>query len=186
MKKFFMTAFAIKPVLFVMKKNTLKLSALLLITSMSFSNCATIVSKSTYPVSIYTNPRGGQVTITDKKGKEIYKGTSPSVVKLKSGAGFFSKAEYQVRLSNQGYVDKVIPVTFKLNGWYFGNIVFGGLIGLIIVDPASGAMWRIDKYADDINETLVKSTVSITEPTLKIMDIKNVPEKMKENLVRVR
>lgn len=181
-----MTAFAIKPVLFVMKKNTLKLSALLLITSMSFSNCATIVSKSTYPVSIYTNPRGGQVTITDKKGKEIYKGTSPSVVKLKSGAGFFSKAEYQVRLSNQGYVDKVIPVTFKLNGWYFGNIVFGGLIGLIIVDPASGAMWRIDKYADDINETLVKSTVSITEPTLKIMDIKNVPEKMKENLVRVR
>lgn len=181
-----MTACAIRPVLSAMKKNTLKVAALSILTSMFFSDCATIVSKSTYPVSIYTNPRGGQVTITDKKGKEIYKGTSPSVVKLKSGAGFFSKAEYQVRLSSQGYVDKIIPVTFKLNGWYFGNIVFGGLIGLIIVDPASGAMWRIDKYADDINETLIKSTVSSTEPTLKIMDIKNVPENMKENLVRVK
>ena len=153
---------------------------------MLFSNCATIVSKSIYPVSIYTNPRNGQVSITDKKGKEIYKGTSPAVVKLKSGAGFFSKAEYQVRLSSPGYVDKVIPVTFKLNEWYFGNIIFGGLIGMIIVDPASGAMWRIDKYADDINETLIKSTVSITEPALKIIDIKSVPENMKKNLIRVK
>lgn len=181
-----MTIFAIETVFLAIKKNTLKIATLLLIVSMLFSNCATIVSKSTYPVSIYTNPRGGQVSITNKKGKEIYKGTSPSVVKLKSGDGFFSRAEYQVTLSSPGYVDKIIPVTFKLNGWYFGNIVFGGLIGMIIVDPASGAMWRIDKYADDINETLIKSTVSITEPTLQIMDIKNIPENMKQNLVRVK
>lgn len=164
----------------------IKLTALLLTASMVFSNCATIVSKSSYPVSIHTNPAGAQVTITDKKGKEIYTGTSPSVVRLKAGAGFFSKAEYQVKLTTKDYSEKVIPVTFKLNGWYFGNIVFGGLVGLLIVDPASGAMWKIAKYADDINETLIKSTVLITEPTLKIMDIKDVPQNMKENLVRVK
>lgn len=173
MKKFFITSLA------------LKLNALLLMTLMTFSNCATIVSKSSYPVSIYTNPPGAQVSITDKKGKEIYNGTSPSVVKLRSGAGFFARAEYHVKLSAKDY-EKIIPVTFKLNGWYFGNIVFGSLIGLLVVDPASGAMWRIDKYADDINETLVKPTVLITEPTLKIMDIKDVPQNMKENLVRVK
>jgi hypothetical protein len=57
---------------------------------------------------------------------------------------------------------------------------------LIIVDPASGAMWRIDKYADDINETLIKSTASLTQPTLKIMDIKDVPQNMKPNLVSIK
>ncbi|WP_174263189.1 CsgG/HfaB family protein [Citrifermentans bemidjiense] len=31
-----------------------------------------------------------------------------------------------------------------MNGWYWGNIVFGGVIGLLIVDPATGAMWKMD------------------------------------------
>lgn len=151
-----------------------------------FSNCATIVSKSSYPVSIETNPSGVQVSITDKKGKEIYRGKSPTALKLKSGAGFFSRAEYQVKLFEKGYDVKVIPVTFKLNAWYFGNIIFGGFLGMLIVDPASGAMWRIERQSEDINETLTPSTVSVAEPTLKIIDIKNVPESMKKNLVKIK
>ena len=171
-----------------MRRNFTKLAAVVLMAPMLMllSSCATIVSKSAYPVSIDTNPAGAQVSITDKKGKEIYKGTSPSVVRLKSGAGFFSRAEYQVRLSANGYAEKVIPVTFRLNGWYLGNIVFGGVIGLLIVDPASGAMWRIDRNADNINETLVKTTASITVPTLKIMDIKDISQDMKGSLVRIK
>jgi hypothetical protein len=163
-----------------------KLIALVLMMSLLFSNCATIVSKSSYPVSIDCNPKGSQVSITDKKGKEIFKGTTPTAVRLKPGAGFFSRAEYQVRLSYRGYDEKVIPVTFKLNGWYFGNIVFGGLIGMLIVDPASGAMWRIEKQNQDIFETLTQSMSSVTEPSLKIMDINDIPETMKRSLVRIK
>ncbi len=39
------------------------------------------------------------------------------------------------------------PVTFdtKLDGWYFGNLIFGGLLGILIIDPATGAMWRLDE-----------------------------------------
>lgn len=169
-----------------MNQNFTKLAALLVATSLFFSNCATIVSKSSYPVSIDTNPVGAQVSITDKKGKEIYKGKTPSALKLKSGAGFFSRAEYQVRLSANGYDEKVIPVTFKLNGWYFGNIVFGGAIGLLIVDPASGAMWRIEKQSENIYETLSKTDGAVKETTLKIIDVKDVPENMKGNLVRIK
>lgn len=153
--------------------------------SLLLSNCATIVSKTSYPVSIDTSPSGVQVSVTDKKGKEIFKGKSPTVVRLKSGAGFFSRAEYQVRLTAKGFDEKIIPVTFKLNGWYFGNLVFGGIIGMLIVDPASGAMWRIDKFSDDINVVLSKSTAAVAEPTLKIIDIKDVPATMKGNLVRI-
>jgi len=169
-----------------MNKHFAKAGLLLFSIPILFSNCATIVSKSAYPVSIETRPEGARVSITDKKGKEIFKGQSPTAVRLKSGAGFFSRAEYQVRLSAPGYEEKIIPVTFKLNGWYFGNVVFGGVIGLLIVDPASGAMWKIDRYSDNINEILNKAATSQVEPTLKIMDIDSVPQDLKKNLVRIK
>ncbi len=30
-----------------------------------------------------------------------------------------------------------------MNGWYWGNFAIGGLIGFLIVDPLTGAMYRI-------------------------------------------
>ena len=84
---------------------------------------ATILSKSSYPVYVKTEPAGATIVITNKKGIEIFKGKSPAVINLKSGAGYFSKAAYQVKLTMNGYEEKIIPVNFKLNGWYFGNIL---------------------------------------------------------------
>lgn len=166
---------------------TLKLSAaaFLLTVSVAFVNCATIVSKSSYPVSIATEPRGAQIIISDKKGKEIFKGNSPAVVKLKAGAGYFSRAEYQVNVSAPGYQEKILPITFKLNGWYFGNLLLGGLIGMLIIDPASGAMWKIDNGMDDIQVSLVNSTTSLS-PSLKIIELADVPENLKLKMVRIR
>jgi hypothetical protein len=168
-----------------MKKPFLKPTAIALLIAITFSNCATIVSKSSYPVGIDTNPAGASVSITDKKGKEVYKGTSPATVVLKSGAGFFSRAEYQVKLSLNGYDEKIIPINYKINGWYFGNILIGGVLGMLIIDPATGAMWKIE--TPSIDETLIKSTALTTNtPTLKIVDIKDVPQVMKDQLVKIK
>lgn len=147
-----------------------------------FSSCASIVSKSTYPLSINSSPSNAKVSITDKKGKEIYLGNTPATVKLKAGAGFFSKAEYQVKFSSPGYDDKIVPITFKLDGWYFGNLLLGGVLGMLIIDPATGAMWKIE--TEFLNETLSKSTASIA-PEMKIMNINEIPENWKNHLVRV-
>lgn len=49
-----------------------------------------------------------------------------------------------MRFSSPGYEEKVVPVIFELDGWYFGNILLGGVIGMLIVEPATGAMWKID------------------------------------------
>jgi PEGA domain len=167
-----------------MRQTFLKKAVLVLTVPILFSSCATIFGKSSYPVSINTNPSGATVSITDKKSKEVYKGTTPATVTLKSGAGYFSKAEYQVKLSSPGFAEQIIPVNYKLNGWYFGNILLGGVIGMLIVDPATGAMWKLD--TPPINVTLAKSTASASEPTLKIMDIKDVPESMKLSLVKLK
>ncbi|MCO6468670.1 MAG: PEGA domain-containing protein [Bacteroidales bacterium] len=165
-----------------MNKMYLKMTAIVMVSVFLFSSCASIVSKSTYPLSINSSPSNAKVSITDKKGKEIYLGNTPATVKLKAGAGFFSKAEYQVKFSSPGYDDKIVPITFKLDGWYFGNLLLGGVLGMLIIDPATGAMWKIE--TEFLNETLSKSTASI-DPELKIMNINEIPENWKTHLVRV-
>lgn len=169
-----------------MKKILLKSTCFLLIPSVLLSSCATIVSKSSWPVSIHTNPEGAGISITDKKGKEIYKGQSPATIELNSGAGFFARAEYQVKLSSPGFNDKIIPITCSLNGWYWGNILIGGFLGMLIIDPATGAMWKISDSSIDQTLTKSKSNASIeTTPSLKIVNIKDVSIDLKSKLVRI-
>lgn len=165
-----------------MKKSILNITSIFLSAVFLLSSCASIVSKSTYPLSVSSDPSNAKLSITNKKGKEIYLGQTPAVVQLKSGDGFFTKAEYQVKFSLNGYEDKIVPVTFKLDGWYWGNLLFGGLIGMLIVDPATGAMFKIE--TDFLNEVLLKSTAS-NEPSLKIMNINEIPENWKPHLVKV-
>ena len=159
------------------------LTVVVLITILT--NCASIVSRSNWPVSVSTNPSGAKVVITDKNGLVVYTGNTPATMKLRSGAGFFTKQSYKVKITMDGFADKIIPIECSLNGgWYIlGNIVFGGLIGWLIVDPATGAMYRIDNRT--INETLAKSTSSI-EPALRIININDLPAGMKGHLVAIK
>lgn len=165
-----------------MRKIDFKLYLFLMIIPTIIISCATILGKSSYPVSINTNPNGATISITDKKGKEVYKGQSPSTVTLKSGGGFFVKAEYQVKISANGYNEMIVPVNYKLNGWYFGNLLLGGVIGMLIVDPATGAMWKLD--TPPISVTLSRPT-AMSAPTLKILSVDEVSNAVKENMVRI-
>lgn len=147
------------------------------------TSCASILGKSAYPVSINSNPNGADISITDKKGKEVYKGQSPATVSLKSGAGFFSRAEYQVKISSKGYAEQVVPVIYKLNGWYFGNLFLGGFLGMLIIDPATGAMWKLD--TPPISITLHKSN-ALNTPTLEILNVNEVSDAVKANMVKIK
>jgi hypothetical protein len=161
-----------------------KLTFLILAAPLLMSSCATIVSQTSYPVSIDTNPDGATVSITDKRGQEVYKGQSPSTVVLKTGAGFFSKAAYQVKISAPGFAEQIVPVNYKLNGWYFGNLLIGGVLGMLIIDPATGAMWKLE--TPPIYVKLNPSKASISEPTLKIININELSEALKKQLVRMK
>jgi hypothetical protein len=60
-----------------------------------------------------------------------------------------------------------------VDGWYFGNLLFGGLIGLLIVDPATGAMYKLEP--NEINCNLVSSAVALTPEELKAAELKANP-----------
>jgi hypothetical protein len=166
--------------MFQMKKAT-KISFILISAIFLLSSCASIVTKSSYPLSINSTPNNATISITDKKGKEIYLGNTPATVKLKAGNGFFSRAEYQVKFSSPGYNDKIVPVLFKLDGWYFGNILIGGLIGMVIVDPATGAMWKME--TEYLNEVL-SSEISLA-PQVQILDIEDIPKEWESHLIKL-
>lgn len=157
--------------------------AFVMASTLLLNSCASIVSKSNYPISINSTPSDAKISITNKKGIEIYKGTTPANLKLKSGAGFFSKASYQVKFEKDGYETKIVPINFKLDGWYIGNIIFGGVIGFLIVDPATGAMYKLD--TEFVNETLVKSTSTTENEELKIYTFNEIPSDWKEHLVLI-
>ena len=80
----------------------------------------------------------------------------------------------------EGYGKQVATISAELDGWYIGNIVFGGLIGMLIVDPATGAMWRLD---DSVNASLVENAEGSSE--LKVMELSQVPDEWKDKLVPV-
>ena len=162
-------------------KNIILFGALIAAVLLS-SGCASIVTNSTYPVAINSTPSSANISITDKKGREVFVGSTPAIVQLQAGAGFFSNAAYQVKFSSQGYNDKVVSITATLDGWYFGNILFGGLIGMLIVDPATGAMWKI--RTDFLNETLTPN-IAFVEPEIKILSIDEIPKRWKPHLVRI-
>lgn len=165
-----------------MKQKLILMTVLSLIVVFFLSGCASILTKSNYPLVINTDPQGVDISITNKKGRTVYVGQSPATVKLNSGFGYMSKAEYVVKLSTAGYDDHLITVGTSIEGWYFGNILFGGLIGMLIVDPLTGAMWSLD--TEEINVTM-KQKKDAEVPTLQVLDINDISEEMRKLLVRV-
>jgi hypothetical protein len=109
------------------------------------SGCASIVSKSDWPVTVNSKPDGAVCTVRNKKGTVISKAVTPTIFTLKSGDGYFRSANYTLMFEKEGYQPATTELSTGLNGWYWGNIIFGGLIGMLIVDPATGAMWSLDE-----------------------------------------
>lgn len=164
-------------------KFKIKTASILLSSSILFTSCASIVSKSSYPISINSAPSEAQIVIKDKKGIEIFSGQTPATLKLKSGSGFFGKARYQVTFNKSGYQTKTVPVEFKLNGWYFGNLLFGGVLGMLIIDPATGAMYKIE--TEFLNETLIPAKTTASNE-LRVYNISEIPAEWKKHLVSLK
>ena len=164
-------------------KIKIKTASIVLSSAILFTSCASIVSKSSYPISINSAPSEAQIVIKDKKGIEIFSGQTPATLKLKSGSGFFGKARYQVTFIKSGYQTKTVPVEFKLNGWYFGNLLFGGVLGMLIIDPATGAMYKIE--TEFLNETLLPTKTTASNE-LRVYNIGEIPAEWKNHLVSLK
>lgn len=107
------------------------------------SGCATIVSGRNQDVQITSNPPGAQVK--SDTGLSV---TTPGEMSLVRNKPHSLVAEYGDADAQQ------MELRSDLNGWVFGNILIGGIIGAVI-DFASGASGKLtpDAVHFDFTET---------------------------------
>ena len=110
------------------------------------NSCATIISGSSKTLKIDSTPSEAHISIFNQYGESVYEGTTTAKCLLKTGKGYFRNAKYTIKIEKEGYSPLVKEVSTKLNAWYIGNVVFGGLIGLVAVDPVTGAMYTFNQY----------------------------------------
>lgn len=121
-----------------------KFIAFAMVASLMLSSCATIIKGSKQEFKINSTPSQANVFVNDKPI-----GKTPMTTKLAR-----KETNTKIKLTLDGYKDVEIPLKREGNGWVWGNIVFGGLIGLI-VDLSDGAMYQLTP--DQINAELAKN-----------------------------
>ncbi|MCG4451864.1 MULTISPECIES: hypothetical protein [unclassified Pseudomonas] len=147
------------------------------------SGCASIVSDSQYPVSVITTPAGATFEVRNRAGDVIHSGTTPGSVTLKSGAGYFKGETYTIAFRKEGFADQQTTLNSSLDGWYWGNIIFGGLIGMLAVDPATGAMYKLP---ENTATSLAPVTADAkTADSLTLITVDQVPEALRDQLVQI-
>jgi hypothetical protein len=124
--------------------------------SFLFTSCATIGSKGIYHIPITTVPADAEIRVYDKNDFLMAVMSSPDTLSLKPSSGYFKRAEYYVHIAKDGYQPSVVPVYFVMDRKYLYNIYTAVFmpIGLLLVDPVSGAMWKPEKQSFEV--TLVK------------------------------
>ncbi len=114
----------------------------------ALAGCATITHGSTDTVSIDTRPGGAACSVTQGGVQIARVEPTPGTILVPK-----SKHDLAVRCEKQGYQPAVGTVGSEFQAMTFGNIVFGGVIG-VAVDAASGAM---NDYEPMVTITLLPS-----------------------------
>lgn len=155
-----------------MLKMTAAIAAVSLVTG-----CATIVGDKEQSITINSSPSNANVLITDERSMEVHSGNTPTTVQLrKSDGSYFGGKTYTIELSKDGYESRTMMINSSPNGWYIGgNILLGGLIGWLIVDPLTGAMYNLTP--DSINASLGESvaTTNDGDSEITLVLIEDVP-----------
>jgi len=126
------------------------LSVVILITILS---CASIINGTKQNIRINSDPTGAQVSINGIKY------TTPAVVKLKRGSN------HSLTFTKEGYKPVTMKIDKEFNSWVLGNLIFGGIIG-IIVDFADGAAYKLSPK--QVNAKLNKKQLDEFGINLKI------------------
>jgi len=107
----------------------------------SLAGCASIISGRRADVAFDTYPENAHVTVRDDRGRPVASLNTPGIATLRRQGKFFVPAQYTATITAPGYQTAQVPIGSTLNPWILGNIVVGGIPGLV-VDSATGAAWK--------------------------------------------
>ena len=114
-------------------RGVLALSLLLVL-----SACATILGGGTnQSVTIQSTPSIASYSIMSSSGLQMRQGTTPGTITLPR------KNEYQIEISLEGYQPQTTVLTKGINGWIWGNLFVGWIVGFG-VDFISGSAYKLE------------------------------------------
>ena len=119
----------------------------LIVSALALSACASIMHGTSQDVGISSVPTSASVTIDNGT-----KGQTPFIAKLSR------KDNHVIHIAADGYQPADLTLTRKTSGWVWGNLLFGGIIGLA-VDAISGGLYKLTP--EQLSATLQKQTASV-------------------------
>lgn len=135
----------------------------LLFGTIALTACASIIHGSSQDIGISSSPTGAKVVVDSQPSA-----TTPYVANLSR------KDNHIVKLSMDGYAPAELTLTRSVSGWVWGNIVFGGVIGLA-VDAMTGGLYKLSP--DQLQATLAaqKTSVAPTKDGIYVVLVKQAP-----------
>lgn len=95
------------------------------------AGCGSIINGSTQQIAIQSNPSGASIAVDGVRNAE-----TPAMLSLSRKTG------HALEIELDGYEDFQMHIERSTSGWVWGNIIFGGLIGLA-VDASTGGMYKL-------------------------------------------
>lgn len=117
------------------------------VATISLFGCCSIIHGTRQDVGISSSPTGALVKIDN-----VQSGNTPVIAKLTR------KDNHYVRIEMPGCQPYETTLTRSVSGWVWGNIVFGGLIGLA-VDAIDGSLYKLTP--EQMSATLAANHASI-------------------------
>lgn len=115
----------------------------------SFTSCATLVNGTRQNISISSQPSDANIWLDS-----MYVGRTPMIVQVPRSDS------HLVTISLEGYEPYQIVFSKRLSGWVFGNIIFGGFIGLAI-DAITGSIYTLTP--DQVQATLTSGCMQCSK-----------------------
>jgi hypothetical protein len=113
------------------------------------TGCATIIHGKLQKIPVTSEPSGATVTVD---GQTV---ETPGVVILKR-----SREEYTLRFEKEGYKPVEIKLHRSMSGWLWGNLLIGGVIG-VIVDFSTGSAYKLEPK--EVHAILKAKGISLKE-----------------------
>ena len=107
-------------------------AVILLTTTMIFGSCSSIINGSKQNISIRANPLEAEIYIDGELA-----GSGTASVKLQRGK------DHVIEAKMDGYRTAKLTTDKSLTGWFWGNCILGGAIGMVI-DLITGSAYDVD------------------------------------------
>jgi len=135
--------------------------AALLGACIALSGCATIVHSGPRSIPVASTPAGAKVSIYDRSNTMVSTNTTPFIATLPTKYGYFKSQTYRLVFELPGHKPAELNLDSSVSGWYWGNLLLGGLIGMLIVDPLTGAMYNLTP--EKIEQPLTSSQAKVIQ-----------------------